>query len=239
MSRRGDSFVQMLRMSTSLPTPSLLACIAVPHFRVTPGPEEKTMNFKLTVIVAGLAACALAATASAQNAADTVQRDVNQQNRIEDGLKSGQLNTKEAGKLEKEESRVDKMQSNALKDGKMTDAEKARIEKAQNKVSSDIYKEKHDTQTGNPNSASSQRMQADVQRNANQEQRIENGIKDGSMTNREAAKAERGQARVDRKEANAAANGHVGANEQKGIQTAENRQSRKIHREKHNDRKRD
>lgn len=197
------------------------------------------MNIKVTAMAATLAACAFAMNASAQNAADTTQRDVNQQNRIEDGLKSGQLNTKEAGKLEREESHVDKMQSNALKDGKMTDAEKARIEKAQNKVSNDIYKEKHDAQTGNPNSASSQRMQADVQRNANQEQRIENGIKDGSMTNREAAKAERGQGRVDRKEANAAANGHVGAAEQKNIQTAENRQSRKIHRERHNDRKRD
>ncbi|MEO8005320.1 MAG: hypothetical protein ABI771_10475, partial [Betaproteobacteria bacterium] len=190
------------------------------------------MKIKLTAIAAGLAACAFAMTAFAQNAADTTQRDVNQQNRIEDGLKSGQLNTKEAGKLEKEESRVDKMQSNALKDGKMTDAEKARIEKAQNKVSGDIYKEKHDAQTGNPNSASSQRMQADVQRNANQEQRIDNGIKNGTMTNREAASAERGQARVDRKEANAAANGHVGAAEQKNIQTAENRQSRKIHLER-------
>ena len=197
------------------------------------------MGIRMSVVAAGFAACGIATVASAQNAADTTQRDVNQQNRIEQGLKSGQLTTKEAGKLEREESRVDKMEANALKDGKETNAEKARIERAQNKVSNDIYKEKHDAQTGNPNSASSQRMQADVQRNANQEQRIENGIKDGSMTNREAAKAERGQARVDRKEANAAANGHIGAAEQKNIQTAENKQSRKIHRERHNDRKRD
>ena len=197
------------------------------------------MRIGLTAFAAGLATCMIAAAANAQNTANVVQRDVNQQNRIEQGLKSGELTTKEAGKLEREESRVDKMESNALKDGKMTDVEKQRIERAQNKVSKDIYQEKHDAQTGNPNSASSQRMQADVQRNANQEQRIENGVKSGSLTNRETAKLERGQARVDRKEANAAANGHVGAGEQKNIQAAENQQSKRIHREKHNDRKRD
>jgi hypothetical protein len=201
--------------------------------------EEKSMGIRPTAIGVGLVACALATAASAQNTADVVQRDVNQQNRIEQGLKSGDLTTKEAGKLEREESKVDKMQSNALKDGNMTAAEKQRIERAQNKVSKDIYQEKHDAKTGNPDSASSQRMQADVQRNANQEQRIENGVKGGSLTNREAANLERGQARVDRKEANAAANGHVGAGGQKNIQAAENRQSRRIHREKHNARKRD
>ena len=196
------------------------------------------MRIRLTAIAAGLAACTIAA-AYAQNTADVVQRDVNQQNRIEEGLKSGQLSTKEAGKLEREESHIDKMESKALKDGKMTNAEKRRIERAENQASKDIYREKHDAQTGNPNSASSQRMQADVQRNANQEQRIENGVKNGSLTNREAANLERGQARVDRKEANAAADGHVGAGEQKHIQAAENHQSKRIHREKHNDRKRE
>ena len=196
------------------------------------------MRIRLHAVAAGLAACTITA-AYAQNTADVVQRDVNQQNRIEQGLKSGQLTTKEAGKLEREESQIDKMESNALKDGKMTNAEKRRIERAENQASKDIYREKHDAQTGNPNSASSQRMQADVQRNANQEQRIENGVKNGSLTNREAANLERGQARVDRKEANAAADGHVGASEQKHIQAAENHQSKRIHREKHNDRKRE
>jgi hypothetical protein len=197
------------------------------------------MRIQLTVLAAGLAVCAIATSARAQNAADVVQRDVNQQNRIEQGLKSGQLTTKEAGKLEREESRADKMEANAMKDGKITNAEKRRIEGAENKVSKDIYNEKHDAQTGDPNSASSKRMQADVRRNANQEQRIENGIKNGSLTNREAANLERGQARVDRKEANAAANGHVGADEQKKIQAAENRQNRHIYREKHNKRVRE
>ncbi|MDB6007974.1 MAG: hypothetical protein JWL65_224, partial [Gammaproteobacteria bacterium] len=112
--------------------------------------------------------------------------------------------------------------------------EQARLNAAQNKVSSDVYADKHNGITGNPSSASSQRMQSDVQRNVNQQQRIQHGMDNGSLTNREAGSLERGQARVNGREANAAANGHVGAAEQRGIQRSENRQSRRVYRKKHN-----
>ena len=151
----------------------------------------------IAVAVAGLFPVA----ASAQTVGSEVQRDVNQQRRIEQGLKSGSLNTREASQLERGEARIERMEANAAK--------------------------------GNPSSASSQRMQADVQRNVNQQQRIEQGIQSGQLTNREAAKLERGQARVNRAEARAGADGKVGPNEQRRIQKAENRQSKRIYREKH------
>jgi hypothetical protein len=77
-------------------------------------------------------------------------------------------------------------------------------------------------------------MQADVQRNVNQQQRIANGVSNGSLTNREVGSLERGQAHVARKEANAAAGGHVGAAAQRNIQRSENRQSARVYRKKHN-----
>ena len=171
--------------------------------------------------------------------ADTVaakdqQRDVNQQQRIEQGLQSGQLSTREAGRLEREQQHVDRMEAHDLKDGHVSAAEQRRLDQAQNAASADIYKQKHDAQEGNPNSASSQRMQADVQRNVNQQQRIQNGMENGSLTNRETARLEAGQAHVDRKTANAAADGHVGPAEQRNIQRKENQQSRVIYRKKHN-----
>lgn len=190
---------------------------------------------KTTSLLAVLLAGLFASTAFAQNAATEVQRDVNQQTRIENGLKSGELSTREAAKLEREEKVVDKTEARALRDGKLSDAEKARIDRMQDKVSKDIYAEKHDAQVGNPNSVSSQRMQADVARNVNQEQRIENGVKNGTLTNREAAKLERGQARVDAREARAGRDGHVSAREEHAIQHSENVQSRRIHRKKAND----
>ncbi len=160
--------------------------------------------------------------------------NINQESRIEQGLKSGQLSTGEAAKLERGEARIDRMEKNALKDGTLSQQEADRINRAQNVESGKINALKHNDVTGNPNSASSQRMQADVQRNINQQSRIEQGVQNGSLSNKEMSNLERGQARVDRAEARAAADGHVGAGEQARIQHKENKQSRKVFRDKHN-----
>ena len=184
-------------------------------------------------IIAGAVAGVFSLAATAQTTGSEVQRDVNQQQRIEQGLKSGSLNTREASKLEAGESRIDRMEANAEKDGKLSPAEKARIQRAQNQESREINKLENNAARGNPNSASSQRMQADVQRNVNQERRIEQGVKSGQLTNREVGKLEAGQARVDRKEARAGSDGRVSANEQQRVQKAENKQSKRIYKEKH------
>jgi len=184
-------------------------------------------------IIAGAFASLFSLAAAAQTTGSEVQRDVNQQQRIEQGLKSGSLTTREASKLEAGESRIDKMEANAEKDGKLSPAEKQRIRRAQNQESRDINRLESNAAKGNPNSASSQRMQADVQRNVNQERRIEQGVKSGELTNREVGKLENGQARVDRAEARAGANGHVSAKEQQRIQKDENQQSKRVYKQKH------
>jgi hypothetical protein len=187
-------------------------------------------GFAMT-LVAGFAA--LPAFAQSNAGAD-VQRDANQQNRIEQGLKSGQLSTQEAGSLERQETHVDNLERRDMRNGSISPAEQQQLNAAQNHVSQDIHTDKTNGVTGNPDSRSSQRMQADVQRNANQQQRIANGIHNGTVTNREAGSLERGQAHVDRNEANAAANGHIGAGEQARIQGRENHQSARIYNKKHN-----
>jgi hypothetical protein len=192
----------------------------------------KTTAVHLGVVALGL----LSASAFAQTLQQDQQRDVNQQQRIEQGLKSGELSTREAGKLEREQQHIDKMEAHDLRNGSISPAEQARLNAAQNKASRDITAAKHNGVTGNPGSASSERMQADVQRNVDQQKRIANGINSGALTNHEVGSLERGQAHVDRKEANAAANGHVGAAEQRRIQRSENVQSGRIYRKKHNGR---
>ena len=164
---------------------------------------------------------------------EVVQRDLNQQQRIEQGLQSGQLSTREAGKLETQEKRIDRVEAHDLQDGKLSPVETAQINRMENRSSAQVYKDKHNAAHGNPGSRSSERMQADVQRNVNQQQRIENGTRTGALSNREAGALERGQAHVDAREARAARNGHVSAAEQSRVRRSENRQSRRIYREKH------
>lgn len=195
------------------------------------------MRVRLTAI-ALIMSVPCASAVFAQTVGTEVQRDVNQENRIEQGLKSGQLSTGEAAKLERGEARIDRMEKNALKDGNLSPQEAGRIQRAQNQESARINRLDNNAVSGNPNSASSQRMQADVQRNINQQSRIEQGVQSGALTNKETANLERGQARIDRKEARAGADGHVSAREQARIQNAENNQSKKIYREKHNNRTR-
>jgi hypothetical protein len=194
--------------------------------------EEHDMNVIKTAVAIAVGTL-FAGAAFAQTAATEIQRNVNQQERIEGGLKSGQLTTREAAQLERGEAKIERMESKALSDGKLSPNEKARIERAQNAESRAIDRDTHNRAVGNPNSASSQRMQADVQRNVNEQRRIEQGIKSGQITNREAGRLERGQAHVNQTEARAGRDGHVGPHEQQRIQAAESRQSNHIYNEKH------
>jgi hypothetical protein len=194
----------------------------------------KNHNLVIVLALASFATAPVFADGLSQTAQTVeTQRDVYQQNRIEEGLDSGQLSTKEAGQLEHQESHVDQMEAHAAADGSVSKGEAARINAAQNAVSSNIYDQKHDAQVGNPNSPSSTQMQSAVQRDANQEARINQGVKSGDLTTREAGNLEQGQAHVAHAEANAAANGRMSSTEAAHVQRVENRQSHKIHRQKH------
>ncbi|MGZ5269071.1 MAG: hypothetical protein ACXWC6_00515 [Ramlibacter sp.] len=191
-----------------------------------------------THLAIALAALVAAGAAAAQSAPaptagqQVIQRQANQQQRVENGLKDGSLTVKEAGRIEQREAGVDRMIARDEKNG-ITPKEQAQIDKRENAVSREIQRDRSNAARGNPAGASNQRMQADVQRNANQDQRIANGVKGGQLSHNEVAALERGQAKVDRKEAKAARNGHVGAGEQARVQRAETRQSHRIRAERH------
>jgi hypothetical protein len=71
-------------------------------------------------------------------------------------------------------------------------------------------------------------------REAIQTERIEQGTNSGALTPAETARLDRGQARVQAGEAAAKADGKVTKRERVALARAQNHQSRKIHRLKHN-----
>ena len=75
------------------------------------------------------------------------RRSENQQDRIARGVKSGQLTAGETARLEQNESNLNKEVSSDRKanGGNLTQAEKAQVNRQQNKVSSQIYKDKHNS----------------------------------------------------------------------------------------------
>jgi len=71
------------------------------------------------------------------------------------------------------------------------------------------------------------------QRQANQEQRIDQGVASGSLTQREANRLERGQQHVDNMENRAKADGVVTRGERARLHQAQDVQSDRIYRQKH------
>ncbi len=61
-------------------------------------------------------------------------------------MQSGQLNQKEAVRLERRQERIEKMEDKAWADGTVTQQERKRLHHAQNQESRLIHHERHDRQ---------------------------------------------------------------------------------------------
>jgi gas vesicle protein len=107
------------------------------------------------IIIGVLSGALLAGTAATSFAQDPPketkikERKENQQKRIANGVKSGQLTPHETARIENNESKINKEVRRDRKEngGNLTDKEKARVNRQQNKVSKEIYNQKHDGQT--------------------------------------------------------------------------------------------
>lgn len=104
-----------------------------------------------TSLVFGAALALASLGAFAQAAAPATPRvdarQAHQEKRIDRGVASGQLNEKEAHRLEKQQVHVDKVEEKAKADGTVTKAERRHMNRAQNRTSGNIYQQKHDAQT--------------------------------------------------------------------------------------------
>ena len=160
------------------------------------------------------------------------QRKENQQDRIANGVQSGQLTAGETANLESKEAAINQetKADRAANGGKLTTAEKQQVNQQQNQVSKQIYQDKHNATTahyGNNEVG---------QRRANQQARVAQGIRSGQLTAGETAKIEnneRGinqQVRADRQ----ANGGKLTSGEKQQINHEQNQTSRQIYRDKHN-----
>jgi hypothetical protein len=159
-----------------------------------------------------------------------------QQQRIANGVKSGQLTPGETRNLENREANINHQVATdrAANGGKLTQQERQQINHEQNGVSQQISNDKH-------NAATDHFGNSEVgQRQANQQQRIANGISSGQMTSGEAAKAENRQAQINQQvHADRQANGgHLTQQEHQQVNHEQNHASQQIYNEKHNEKNR-
>jgi hypothetical protein len=197
----------------------------------------QSKSFIFSAVVAGLMLPAAAQTSDggtpAAKPATINRRKENQQDRIGDGIQSGQLTAREAGKLEKKESELNQEERDMRKldNGHLTKADRATLNQQQNALSKDIYKQKHDAQVQNIDPKSEV-----GQRERNQQERIAQGVKSGQLTAGETANIEHREAAINKEVHNdrAANGGTLTQSERRQVNRQENRTSRAIYRKKHN-----
>lgn len=71
------------------------------------------------------------------------KREQNQEKRIQQGVQSGQLTPKEAGRLEAQQTKIKQDEERMKADGKLTKAERKKLKREQNRASDNIYRKKH------------------------------------------------------------------------------------------------
>src|SRR6266481_3667325 len=174
---------------------------------------------------------ATTATPAAKPKPTVAQRKENQQDRIAQGVKSGQLTAGETANLETKEAAIngETKADRAANGGKLTAAEKKQINGQQNQLSKQIYKDKH-----NANAAHYGNNKVG-QRRENQQDRIAQGIKSGQLTAGETAKLENQQKGINQQvSADRKANGGtLTASEKKQVNKEQNAASKNIYHKKH------
>jgi len=198
-------------------------------------------TLKISFLSTALAILALPVVAqnpapSAPVTGQTIQeRKENQQDRIGQGVQSGQLTAGEAANLEKKESSINQEERDMRKldNGKLTNADKATLNQQQNQMSKQIYQDKHNSAVQNTDPKSEVGKRAE-----NQQDRIGQGIQSGQLTAGEAAHLENNEAKINKEVRNdrAANGGKLTPQERKQVNRQQNRMSRQIYRDKHNGR---
>ncbi len=172
------------------------------------------------------------ATPAEKPKATVAKRKENQQDRIANGVQSGQLTAGETAKLEKKEAAINKETAadRAANGGKLTSAEKKQVNGQQNQLSKQTYKDKHNANTAHyGNNKVGQRRE-------NQQDRIAQGVKSGQLTAGETAKLENQQKGINKQVATdrKANGGTLTASEKKQVNREQNGASKNIYHKKHN-----
>jgi hypothetical protein len=196
---------------------------------------KKWCILSATLLMAGIVAFAQdpsSTSADPKLKTEVGQRKENQQDRIAQGVHSGELTAGETSKLESKEAAIngETRADRAANGGKLTAAEKAQVNKQQNQVSKQIYQDKHNANTthyGNNEVG---------QRRENQQERIAQGIKSGQLTAGETAKLENQQKGINQQVAadRAANGGKLTAGEKTQVNKEQNKASKNIYNKKHN-----
>jgi len=187
---------------------------------------------KTSVVFAVVILAATSLPIYAQGGAGVNQRQHNQRDRIQQGVQSGELNAREAHRLNQEQRQIREEERAYRADGKLDAAERKDLRQDQNQASRHIYNEKHDAQQRSP------RDPAVNARQANQRDRIQQGVRSGELTRAEAKGLRQEQRTIRTEERAYKSDGVLTPAERKDLHQDLNQASKDIYNEKHDTEKR-
>jgi hypothetical protein len=160
------------------------------------------------------------------------QRKDNQQDRIAQGIQSGQLTAGETKNLETKEAGLNKEEHTmrAEDNGHLTAADRAKLNRQQNHLSNQIHNDKTNANTAHyGNNEVGQRRE-------NQQDRIAQGVKSGQLTAGETAKLENQQQGINKEVSGMrqANGGKLTQTDKKAVNQQQNQASKNIYNKKHN-----
>lgn len=169
---------------------------------------------------------------STTNPSTVQDRKTDQQDRIGNGVQSGELTAGESKNLENKEAGINQEERNmrSQDDGHLTTADRTKLNNQQNHVSNQIYNDKHNANTDHfGNGEVGQRQKA-------QQDRIAQGMKSGQLTAGESSRLEKQQQGINRekngmREANG---GKLSAGDKAALNHQQNQSSKNIYAKKHN-----
>jgi len=183
---------------------------------------------KTSLMIAGSLVLAMTTTFAAgvrDRGVNARQRE--QQARIQQGVRSGELTKSETQDLRKEEKDVRTEERQFKSDGKLTAEERQKLHSDLNKTSKDIYTDKHNADVQKP------RDPGVNARQRQQQERIGQGLKSGQLTGAEATRLEREERAVRVEERAYKADGKLTPGERKDLHQDLNKVSRDIYNQKH------
>jgi hypothetical protein len=168
-------------------------------------------------------------------------RQHNQQGRIVQGARSGELTRHETGRLVNEQRDIRQLERQYKSDGALTRDERRDLHQEQNEASRHIYNQKHDAQdraqigSGTPIAVRDPGVNA---RQANQTGRIAQGVSSGELTHAEAQELRTERRDIRQLERDYKSDGALTRDERQDLHQELSQQSREIYEEKHDDEER-
>jgi len=195
--------------------------------------QNRLLSGAVGIAAVALSAASFTAGAAGRHDPGVNHRQANQQSRIGQGVRQGDLTRGETRHLERQQGHIAREEARYKADGHLSRWERADLHRDQNQASRDIRRERHDGDLRFSGNHGDVRHPGVNQRQFNQRERIQGGVRSGELTRAERASLAAEQRGIRQEERQYRSDGRFTRDERRDVQQDLNVASRSIYNETH------